>query len=90
MHGIELTHEWELKILWCTITPFWVDFFQFIKLALFPKQSCFGPITLVTCALKNYIFMVRFVTATDDRVKSYKLVSVFPFGCISVSSILLK
>jgi hypothetical protein len=23
-------------------------------------------------------------------VKSYKLVSVFPFGCISVSSILLK
>ncbi len=72
------------------ITPFWVDFFQFIKLAIFPKQSCFGPITLVTCALKNYIFMVRFVTATDDRVKSYKLVSVFPFGCISVSSILLK
>jgi hypothetical protein len=23
------------------ITPFWVDFFQFIKLTIFPKQSCF-------------------------------------------------
>jgi hypothetical protein len=27
--------------------------------------------------LKNYIFMVRFVTATDDRVKSCKLVSIW-------------
>lgn len=72
-------------VLGSGITPFWVDFFQFIKLAIFPKQSCFGPVTLVT-----WTFMVRFVTATDDRVKSYKLVSVFPFGCISVSSILLK